>query len=383
MPGTGKSQLGDGNGLFGVEEENRVKHKMICSSFIVLICGFVLAACGAQGMNHTEADDFAEQHLNTGSDGVEENDAPDHAELEEIRMASWSQPIAEQSNLYLADEKGWFQEACLEFTYIPGAGGGDAIKNILAGNADIAFANVEAVLLAAEQGADLKIVYNIYPENVFNIVSLKENGIRSAQDLQGKDVGVYSLSSGTYDNLKVLLYEAGMNEEDVNMIETGVLNFAPLMNGQVVATAATDTGLYDAKRAGLGEVHVIEMKDILNTPSDVFVVTEEAFTKKKELLIRFLQVYRDSVQYTIEHPDEAAEIAVSRALDGQDQARNEAIIKIRNRTSVNEQMKKKGLGWLDVDLFKTVEEAYVNTGLLKEKVGIENMVTNEWVGELQ
>ncbi|MGV2384314.1 MAG UNVERIFIED_CONTAM: ABC transporter substrate-binding protein, partial [Thermobifida fusca] len=166
----------------------------------------------------------------------------------------------------------------------------------MAGNADIAFANVEAVLLAAEQGADLKIVYNIYPENVFNIVSLKENGIRSAQDLQGKDVGVYSLSSGTYDNLRVLLYEAGMNEEDVNMIETGVLNFAPLMNGQVVATAATDTGLYDAKRAGLGEVHVIEMKDILNTPSDVFVVTEEAFTKKKELLIRFLQVYRDSVQ---------------------------------------------------------------------------------------
>ncbi|GAA3326220.1 hypothetical protein GCM10020331_061230 [Ectobacillus funiculus] len=48
------------------------------------------------------------------------------------------------------------------------------------------------------------------------------------------------------------------------------------MQGQVDATAATDTGLAVAKtKKGLGEVNVIDVKDHLNVPSDVFVVTEK------------------------------------------------------------------------------------------------------------
>lgn len=302
---------------------------------------------------------------------------------EKIRMASWSQPIVEQSNLYLAEKEGWFDDAGIEFEYIPGAGGGDAVKNIIAGNADIAFANVEAVLLAAEQGANLKIIYTIYPHNVFNLVSLKESNIQSVEDLRGKDVGVYSMSSGTYDNLKVLLYAAEMTEEDVNVIATGVLNFGPLMNKQVVATAATDTGLFDAQLKGLGEVDIMEVKNVLNTPADVFVVTEETFNEKRDALVRFLQVYRDSVQYTIDNPEEAAQAAVDVAIDGQDVERNVEIIKIRNSTSIDEKMKEKGLGWVDMDVLQEVEDTYVRMGLLKQPVGMEKMVSNELVENLK
>jgi NitT/TauT family transport system substrate-binding protein len=303
--------------------------------------------------------------------------------VEQIKMASWSKPIVEQSNLYLAEEKGWFQDAGLDFEYVPGAGGGDAVKNIIAGNADIAFANVEAVLLAAEKGAKLKVIYNIYPHNVFNVVSLKGNEIKTVEDLKGKNIGVYSFTSGTYQNLKVLLSSVGLTEEDVNIIETGVLNFGPLMNNQVAAAAATDTGLYDAKQKGLGDVHVFEVKEVLNTPSDVFVVTEETFNQKREALIRFLQVYRNSVEYMMENPGEAAKVAVGKAIDGQDEERNVEIIKIRNATSINEEMKEKGLGWLNVELLNKVEQTYVDMGLLEGRVGMENIITNELVEELE
>ncbi len=319
----------------------------------------------------------------TEDEVVKEEEQAASKELHKMKMASWSKPIAEQSNLFLAQEKEWFTDAGIEFEYVPGAGGGDAVKNIIAGNADIAFADLEAVLLAVENGADLKVIYNIYPHNVFNLVSLNEQGIETVEDLRGKDVGVYSFTSGTYQNLKLLLYNAGMTEEDVHVIETGVLNFGPLMNGQVAATAATDTGLYDAEQKGLEAVDVIEAKEVLNTPSDVFVVTEETFEQKQDLLIDFLQVYRDSVNYTIEHPDEAAKAAVDTAIDGQDQARNEEIIQIRNQVSVNEQMKEKGLGWFDQALIQRVEDTYVEMGLLEEPVGIDTIVSNELVEQLQ
>ncbi|MFA9560440.1 ABC transporter substrate-binding protein [Evansella sp. AB-rgal1] len=315
--------------------------------------------------------------------GCGNNSTANEQEVEKIKMASWSQAITEQSNLYLAEEKGWFEEAYLDFEYIPGAGGGEAVRNIIAGNADIAFANVEAVLLAMEQGEELRIIYNIYPENVFNLVSLKESNINSMEDLRGKDVGVYSRASGTYQNLLVLLHQAGMTEEDINIVEAGVLNFGPLMNNQVVATAATDTGLFDAQNNELGEVNVIEVKEVLNTPADVFVVTEKVFQEKRDLLIRFLQVYRDSVAYTIENPEEAAEVAVTAAIDGQDEARNLEIINIRNQTSMNADTDEHGLGWLNVDILKEVEETYYDLGLLSQRVNIHEITTNELVEELE
>ncbi|KHF41903.1 ABC transporter substrate-binding protein [Halalkalibacter okhensis] len=323
-----------------------------------------IAGCGAEEESEIQEEEAAEQSI------------------ERIRMASWSQPITEQANIYLAEEKGWFDDVGIDFEYIPGAGGGDAIRNIIAGNADIAFANVEAVLLALEQGEKLRVIYNIYPENVFNLISLKESNITSMEDLRGQDVGIYSRSSGTYQNLLVLLHQANMTEEDVNLIETGVLNFGPLMNKQVVATAATDTGLHDAQRNELGEVDVIEVKDVLNTPADVFVVTEETYQERQEELIRFLQVYRDSVAYTMEHPTEAAEVAVTAAIDGQDVDRNVEIINIRNETSTNEEIAEKGLGWLNVDILQEVEETYYELGLLSERVNIETITTNELVEQL-
>jgi NitT/TauT family transport system substrate-binding protein len=154
------------------------------------------------------------------------------------------------------------------------------------------------------------------------------------------------------------------------------------MTKQVVATAATDTGLFDAQRNELGEVDIIEVKDVLNTPADVFVVTEKTFQEKKEKLVRFLQVYRDSVAYTIEHPEEAAEVAVSAAIDGQEVERNIEIINIRNQTSTNAEVNEKGLGWLNFDILQEVEETYYDLGLLSERVNIENFTTNELVEQL-
>ncbi|MFC0473455.1 ABC transporter substrate-binding protein [Halalkalibacter kiskunsagensis] len=318
----------------------------------------------------------------TEEEHQEDEEVVEKQQAEKIKMASWSQPITEQSNLYLAEEKGWFEEANIDFEYIPGAGGGDAVRNIIAGNADIAFANVEAVLLALEQGEELRIIYNIYPENVFNLISLKESNISSVEDLRGQDVGVYSLSSGTYQNLLVLLHQAGMTENDINIIETGVLNFGPLMTKQVAATAATDTGLFDAQRNDLGEVDIIEVKDVLNTPADVFVVTEKTFQEKKDMLVRFLQVYRDSVAYTMEHTEEAAEVAVSAAIDGQEVERNIEIINIRNQTSTNSEVNEKGLGWLNLDILQEVEETYYELELLSEKVNIKDYATNDLVEQL-
>ena len=302
-------------------------------------------------------------------------------ELEKITVANWSQPITEATNLLVDENKGFFKEKGIDLTVIPGAGGGDAIKNVLSGKADIAFTDPGSLYFALDQGEKLKVIYNIYPQNVFNVVSLKEKNITKPEDLKGKTIGVYSLTSGTRQNLLVLLHKAGLSESDVKIVETGLLNFAPLMQGQVDATAATDTGLFLGKQKGLGDVNVMEVKDYLNVPSDVFVVTEQTYEEKKDELQKFVQAYRTSAEWMIENPEEAATLAKEYAIDGKDEKVNLEIIKLRNASSVSPETEERGLGAIDSVVLQEGADTYQRLGLVKNKLDMSKVVSEEFMEE--
>src|SRR3954471_24726121 len=258
------------------------------------------------------------------------------ARLDKITVAGWSKPITEVMPLLVDEDKGFYRHQVLGLEYVPGAGGGDAIRNILGGQADIAFTDPGSLFAALDKGEKLRAIYDIYPQNVFNVVSLKTSGIHAPADLKGKRIGVYSLSSGTRQNLQVLLHQAGLTESDVTVVVTGLLNFAPLLQGQVEATAATDTGLLVGRRRGLGDIDVLEVGRFLNVSSDLFVVREEPYRQRKDVLRRFLRAYRDAAAWMQAQPQEAAALAAKRAIDGSDPDLNAGVIQLRNAASVSD-----------------------------------------------
>lgn len=143
----------------GDMKDMKLKHIII--AFLLLL----LTACGSKEEGSNEKESFAQ-----------------------LTVALWSQPITESVNLLVDDEKGFFKEKGIDLKVIPGAGGGDAIKNILSGQADIAFTDPGSLYFALDKGEKLKVIYNIYPQNVFNIVALKESGIEKPEDLKGKQL---------------------------------------------------------------------------------------------------------------------------------------------------------------------------------------------------
>lgn len=299
------------------------------------------------------------------------------AKLEKITIASWGGPISEVTNLLVEPDKGFFRARGIELVYMPGTGGGDAVRNLLSGQADVAFTDPGSFYAALDKGEKLRAIYDIYPQNVFNVVSLKSANIRKPADLKGKKIGVYSLSSGTLANLQLLLNQAGLSTKDVTIVVTGLLNFAPLMQGQVDATAATDTGLLVARARGVGEVNVMEVRDSLNLSSDLFVVREETYQKRKDVLKRFLAAYRDSAQWMMDQPEEAAKLAVKRAINGQNEAVNLEVIKLRNATSVSPLTQKNGLGAIDVDMLQKGAVAWKQIGLIERSLDMKAVVSQD------
>ena len=289
-----------------------------------------------------------------------------------VTLAGWSKPISEITNLLAEPDKGFFKAQGVELAYLPGAGGGDAIRNILSGQADVAFTDPGSFFMALDKGEKLRAIYDIYPQNVFNVVSLKSANITRPADLKGKRIGVYSLASGTRQNLLVMLHQAGLTEADVEIVVTGVLNFAPLLQGQVDATAATDTGLLVGRRRGLGEVNVMEVRDTLNVSSDLFVVRESVLQQKQPLLRAFLKAYRDSAAWMIAQPEEAATLAGKRAIDGTDRAINLEVIRLRNAASIASGGRP--LGTLDLDLLQQAADAYRKLGLIQNRIDVSAAV---------
>jgi len=125
----------------------------------------------------------------------------------------------------------------------------------------------------------------------------------------------------------------------------------------------------------VGDVNVMEVRNSLNVSSDIFVVREETYQQKKDVLKRFLAAYRDSMLWMIAQPQEAAALAVKRAINGQNEAVNLEVIKLRNASSVSPLTQKQGLGAIDVQMLQKGAEAWKKIGLIQRELKMSDVVS--------
>ena len=303
--------------------------------------------------------------------------------LDKLRMAVWSSPLAEQTNVFVSEERGFFKDEGIEVVWVPGLGSGAALRNVIAGNAEIGFVGPEAIYFAADKGERLKAIYNIYPQNAFNVFALKRYNLTKPADLAGKKVGVISMESGTRYNLETLLVVNNLKRSDVEMVAVG-LNPAPtLQSGQIQAMAFTDSLLHTLQAKGLGAVDVIWCRDYLNLPSDVFAIMERDFKPKRDLWKRFLRAYKRGVEWAIKNPEEAVPYCVKHCIDTKDPKLILDHIMIRVvGSSQSPTTRQKGLGWFDLPILREGAEVYRKAGLIKNPLDVESIFTNELVAEL-
>jgi NitT/TauT family transport system substrate-binding protein len=104
-------------------------------------------------------------------------------------------PINDVTPLFSAIKNGYFAEEGLEIDTSPSAGGAVGIPGLVAGSFDIVYGNVVSMLLAAQQGIDIRVVapgtkVDKVEDDSSAMVVRSDSGIATGKDLEGKNVGV-------------------------------------------------------------------------------------------------------------------------------------------------------------------------------------------------
>lgn len=303
--------------------------------------------------------------------------------LETIRYASWGPKLIDQADFFVADDLGYFKDEGLKVEWITAQGNGDALRNVIAGNADVAATDPASILFALDRGVKAKAFYAVTPDNQFTVIARKSQGIHSIADLKGKKIAVVSMASGSRYNVMTILNAHNMSEADVSLIATG-LNFGgPLEKRQVDAAGTWQIINWVLIHRVLpkevaDDLIVFNAKNDLQVPTNVFATTDDILKKKHDLLAKFARAHRRGTEYMHAHPEKAVEIASKYIIGTKDDTeRNLAIVKLRMAMQIDDAYKAHGFGWLSEKVEDKFAETYHKWGLVKGNYTFKDFATNE------
>lgn len=306
--------------------------------------------------------------------------------LETIRIAPWGPKVIDFIDLYVGEENGYFAEAGIRIEQMAAEGAGDAVRNVVAGNADIAMADPFSGYFAIQRGADLRGLYCPYTQNWMKLVVNTAHGIEKPSDLKGKTIAVTSQASTSRFYAMFLLAANGLTEDDVRMAGVG-RDFASVLLGGTVDAASTWDSLNWAMFQNVGSpeeqgFQIWEYEQVPG-PNEVYFARGDWIEQNKDLLHRFIKALHKSKRWIEQNPEKATEIGSRYALGADDLVRNRAVIDLRVKMQNNGPgVAEHGMGWCDIDTMSSVVTQAVDLGILEKNIDMDAVITNEFLETL-
>jgi NitT/TauT family transport system substrate-binding protein len=296
-------------------------------------------------------------------------------ELTKVRLPMGYIPNIQYAPFYVAIEKGYFRDAGIEieFDYKFETQG-----VALVGSGELPFALVsgEQVLLARAQGLPVTYVAAWFQQYPVSVVAKSELGVVIPQDLKGRKIGVPGLFGANYIGLLALLFEAGMNEEDVTLDSIGFNQVDLLAAGQqevVVGYTANEPIQLRARGIAVTELRVA---DYVQLASNGILASEKVINENPELVRAFVGAFLKGLADSIENPDEAFKLSESYIPNFSDLDAN--VQKQVLKTSI-EQWKTERLGYSDPQAWENMQDVLFQMGLITEKMDLSKAYTNEFI----
>jgi NitT/TauT family transport system substrate-binding protein len=206
--------------------------------------------------------------------------------------------------LYLGQETGIFkkQGLNLELVFIPG--GSLSLQALIGKSLDLLMTGGPPVVNAYLQGARIKIIAGV--TNLLPYTFVVTSGIRTAELVKGKKIGISRFGSNTDYVVRLALNHFSLTPNDVQIIQVGgsQARLVALQSGAIQATVLSPEEALVAQKLGFGVLLDFIEKGI-EFPHVNFVAREDYLESQPQTVKTFMRAYVEAVRYYKTHRAEA------------------------------------------------------------------------------
>ncbi len=186
---------------------------------------------------------------------------------------------------YIALDRGWWSEAGLDVSLLPGGPNAPVEPPVVAGTALVGISAADYTAAAVEQGAPFKILGVAMQKNPFVIASLPANPVNEPADLMGKRIGM------ALANTPVLQALCTLNGVDIDAIEIVPTQYSaqPLLAGEVDCLLCWETDLpVSMAMQGVESLTMLMADHGYAVHSQTYIATEDSLANRRAELVALM-----------------------------------------------------------------------------------------------
>jgi putative hydroxymethylpyrimidine transport system substrate-binding protein len=225
----------------------------------------------------------------------------------------------DHAGIYEALDKGYFREAGLDVQPQTPSDPSAPIREVAAGRVDLAVSYEPEVLLAHDQGLPVKAVAALVPTPLTSLIWLKDSGIQSVKDLNGKTIATAGIPyQDAY--LKTILDRAGLSTNDVTTVDVQQGLLPAILTGRAQAMLGGFLNIEGVDLQLRGKDPTVLPVDKLGIPTYdelVLVANSDTLDSKSEDIRLFLDALERGTKAAVADPVGATRqiLAAGKGLD--------------------------------------------------------------------
>ncbi len=231
---------------------------------------------------------------------------------------------AQFAGFYAAQEKGFFKDAALDVTFIPGGPGIVPEQAVAVGLAQFGVDWAPHIQVRRAKGSPMVEIAQLFQRSGAVIVLRKSAGLNKIEDLKGKKFGIW-LAGNEYEFFPALLKHGINPKTDVEIVNQAD-NVTPFVKGELDAVAAMSYNelyqIYNSTNTATGknyskdDLTVIPLeKEGLGIPEDAIFTSESQLSTQRgqDVAERFLRATFRGFLYCRTNPQECVDFTLKYA----------------------------------------------------------------------
>ncbi len=279
----------------------------------------------------------------------------------------------------LAKGLGYFAEEGLAVEFRVGKGGADVARQVAVGNTDLGGGIGDTPIIVRANGLDVRGVALLGGRGYTQLAWRVDSGITGPADLAGKRIGVLSFQDTTYYNMLGVLASEGLSRGDADLQAVGPGGIIQLMiSGDLDAVSAVPEWIAASKGAGVA-VGQMPVDAVFPAMAQAVLASDDLIAERPEAIAGFVRALTRAVSDITSDPQAAAAEYVKIVPQHADKEAGIAAIMQEYAAKVYPAAEGFAFGAFDPERLKAAQAFYLETGIVRQAVPIEDLYTNAFV----